>query len=152
MKLLELPDLLITILHSWAYWQYKYFDDFTTAASPGYVEGFYQPNGQLYENKVKALSRSYAPATCGTPESMIFNPDNAEFKFAYKVRLNCGEFGTELYLSKQFYYPKGFKVSFKNCDNCELKQLTESDPNYFKVVLTEKVKEGTVVKIKVERK
>jgi len=32
--------------HSWTYWQFKGYNDITTAASP-FVESFYEANGDL---------------------------------------------------------------------------------------------------------
>lgn len=52
---------------SWTYWQFKYFDDITTAANPGTTESFYDNDGKLQETKVKALARPYAYAICGRP-------------------------------------------------------------------------------------
>lgn len=52
---------------SWTYWQFKYYHDITTAANPGTTESFYDENGGLQVNKVKALARPYAYAICGQP-------------------------------------------------------------------------------------
>lgn len=52
---------------SWMYWQFKYYDDITTAAMPGTTESFYDVNGHLQLNKVKALATPYAYAICGKP-------------------------------------------------------------------------------------
>ncbi len=48
----------------WSYWQFKKFQDLTTAASPATTESFYAEDGELEVNKVRALSRSYAQAIC----------------------------------------------------------------------------------------
>ena len=62
-----LTDLMTQYFRSWSYWQFKYFDDITTAARPGTTESFYDEFGNLQENKVKALARPYAYAICGKP-------------------------------------------------------------------------------------
>lgn len=62
-----LTDEMAKYFRSWTYWQFKYFDDITTAADPGTTESFYDVNGHLQENKVKALARPYAYAICGRP-------------------------------------------------------------------------------------
>jgi endoglycosylceramidase len=49
----------------WSYWQFKKFQDLTTAASPATTESFYAEDGELEVNKVRALSRSYAQAIAG---------------------------------------------------------------------------------------
>jgi endoglycosylceramidase len=45
-------------LASWAYWEFKKFEDLTTTAGVG-SEGFYEPDGSLQSWKVKALARTY---------------------------------------------------------------------------------------------
>jgi endoglycosylceramidase len=52
-------------LIGWSYWQFKKFQDLTTAASPATTESFYTEDGELEINKVRALSRSYAQAIAG---------------------------------------------------------------------------------------
>ncbi len=49
----------------WSYWQFKKYQDLTTAASPATTESFYNEDGELEINKVRALSRSYAQAIAG---------------------------------------------------------------------------------------
>ena len=49
-------------LASWAYWQFKKFGDLTTTAGIG-SEGFYNSDGTLQHDKVKALTRTYPQAT-----------------------------------------------------------------------------------------
>jgi endoglycosylceramidase len=51
-------------LQSWSYWQFKSFNDITTAAKP-YDESFYDGNGNLQAAKVQHLSRTYAYAIAG---------------------------------------------------------------------------------------
>ena len=49
-------------LVGWAYWEFKkYYDVTTTAGSTS--EGFYENDGTLQVNKVKALSRTYPKVT-----------------------------------------------------------------------------------------
>ena len=68
-------------LHSWSYWQLKWYNDYTTAAKPATTESFYNVDGSLQSDKVKALARSYAYATCGVPTSQTFDPSNGKFVF-----------------------------------------------------------------------
>ena len=49
----------------WSYWQFKKYQDLTTAAKPATTESFYNDDGELEMNKVQALSRSYAQAIAG---------------------------------------------------------------------------------------
>lgn len=62
-----LTDLMQLYFRSWTYWQFKYYNDITTAANPGTTESFYDEHGNLQENKVRALARPYTYAICGTP-------------------------------------------------------------------------------------
>jgi hypothetical protein len=57
----------------WAYWQFKKYQDLTTAASPATTESFYTEDGELEMNKVRALSRSYAHAIAGILLIIIFD-------------------------------------------------------------------------------
>lgn len=106
---------------SWSYWQFKYFDDITTAASPGTTESFYDVNGHLQMNKVKALSRPYAYAICGKPLEETFN--KGIYTLSWVPNKDCFDKNTEIFLSTAFYFPAGFKESFSNCKKCILKPL-----------------------------
>lgn len=55
--------------NSWIYWQFKYYNDITTAARPGTTESFYNVDGSLQAIKVKTLSHPYVYAVCGEPLS-----------------------------------------------------------------------------------
>lgn len=56
---------VLIIYLGWSYWQFKKYQDLTTAASPATTESFYTEDGKLEINKVRALSRSYAQAIAG---------------------------------------------------------------------------------------
>eukprot|EP01133_Synstelium_polycarpum_P009144 gene9144-10727_t len=72
-------------LQSWAYWQFKYYNDLTTSGSS---ESFYLADGTLDIVKVKTLSRTYAPATAGLPIKMVFVAETSEFVFTYLINTN----------------------------------------------------------------
>lgn len=59
------------VLGSWAYWQFKTFHDLTTTAQTT-SEGFYNQDGSLQENKVKALTRTYVQYAQGETRRMEF--------------------------------------------------------------------------------
>jgi len=94
-------------LQSWDYWQFKYFEDITTA---NHLESFYREDGTLEEAKVRALSRTYAPAIAGVPTKMEFVPATSAFTLQYKANANA-RLPTEIYLNEKYYYPKGFTVA-----------------------------------------
>jgi len=102
-----ITDAADAFFQSWAYWQFKYFADLTTS---GTGEGFYNKEGVLEENKLKALSRSYPQAVAGLPTYFSFEPRNAEFKLEYHIDLAITQ-PTEIYLNEKYYYPKGYTVS-----------------------------------------
>lgn len=69
-------------LVGWAYWEFKNFGDLTTSAGTG-SEGFYNNDGTLQNAKVKALARSYLPATQGTPLTFNFDSTYGDFEATY---------------------------------------------------------------------
>jgi endoglycosylceramidase len=71
-------------IQSWAYWQFKFFQDLTTASAAG-GESFYLGNGTLDAQKVRALSRTYAQAIAGVPSVHSFDPLSSNFTLAYTI-------------------------------------------------------------------
>jgi len=96
-------------LQSWSWWQFKSFNDITTA-STGSMESFYFQNGTLQVAKVKALSRTYAYAIAGNPSSMSFNPSTSEFSLIFALNLNA-KGPTEVFYNSKWYYPQGISVT-----------------------------------------
>eukprot|EP01118_Nematostelium_gracile_P005547 TRINITY_DN1761_c0_g1_i1.p1 TRINITY_DN1761_c0_g1~~TRINITY_DN1761_c0_g1_i1.p1 ORF type:complete len:423 (+),score=83.55 TRINITY_DN1761_c0_g1_i1:140-1408(+) len=96
-----------TLFQSWSYWQYKYFADLTTAGSG---ESFFDEQGNLIAEKVKALSRTYAQAIAGVPVLMEFIPQNSDFTLSYYVNTSISE-PTVVYLNEDWYYPNGAQVT-----------------------------------------
>ena len=135
-------------LRSWTYWQFKYYQDPTTAASPPTTESFYSPSGKLQSRKVKALSRTYTHALCGTPKLMQFNPDNSQFNLVY-THGDCGSQPTIIYLNQEFYYPNGFTVNvYPQSINMEYKQ---TELNYLQFIPRNDVSPGTEIEIVITR-
>lgn len=98
-----LTTLADSYLQSWTYWQFKSFNDITTA---GPAESFYNGD-QLEESKVKVLSRTYAQSIAGVPQSMEFNPNHGEFQLAF---IPTSTQPTEIFLNEKYYYSNGFQV------------------------------------------
>jgi len=92
---------------SWTYWQFKYFDDITTAGNN--AESLYDAQGQLQLNKLATLSRTYAQAIAGFPTKMYFNSKTGAFELTYTYNANATG-NTEIYLNEALWYPNGFKV------------------------------------------
>jgi len=96
------------VLQSWAYWQFKYFDDLTTVSGP--VESFYTFNGSLQENKVAALSRTYAPVVAGSPVSMKYDPSSKAYRLRYITENSTVALLSEIYLNRAMHYSTGADV------------------------------------------
>jgi len=99
-------------VQSWAYWQLKKYQDFTTMND---AESLYWPNGTLEETKLKTLSRTYAQAIAGLPLRMSFDPITAVFELRYNATVS--EAPTEVYLNEVLHYPQGFAIDVdpKDC-------------------------------------
>jgi len=108
-------------LQSWSYWQFKFYNDITTAG-PG--ESFYV-NGQLETNKVRALSRTYAQAIAGIPTLMDFNPKDSYFQLAFNIDITINA-PTEIYLNEDFYYSNGFTVTITPSNTAVWKKVSKN--------------------------
>jgi len=108
-KVEHLLDLADQHLQSWAYWSLKDFHDFTTMDKAGPL---YDASGRLETNKLRMLTRTYAPAISGIPLKFSFNPASAEFRLEFRSAA-CNGAPTEVYLNEEINYPHGFKVSIK---------------------------------------
>lgn len=137
-------------LRSWTYWQFKYYNDMTTAASPPTIESFYGANGQLQTRKVKALSRTYVPIVCGDPTYMKFDPLSSDFKFSFKVSENCRSETTVIYLNREYYYPNGFSIKLYPSNSMNI--LKQSHQNYVELLLTNNVNTGQEITIQISSK
>ncbi len=132
-----LTDLMQLHFRSWTYWQFKYYNDITTAAMPGTTESFYDEHGNLQENKIKALSRPYAYAICGVPLSETLK--KGVLTLTWVAHDDCFNKKTEFFLSDAYYYPKGMNIKFsKNCEKCNLYLLSGESKNFYEVHLDSK--------------
>ena len=82
---------------SWAYWQFKWYADFTT--SSGVLEGFYDNDGNLQSNKAEIMSRPYFSSTCGVPKSYKFDRKTKSFSYSF-VFNGCTTGVSEFYLPR----------------------------------------------------
>jgi len=92
-------------IQSWTGWEYKSYVPIT-----GYNDAFFNSDG-TFKPAVKYFSRTYAPAVAGYILSMQFNPSNSIFELVYYINTNC-QAPTEIYLNEEFYYSKGFNITF----------------------------------------
>ncbi|CAE8700421.1 unnamed protein product, partial [Polarella glacialis] len=109
----RIADRADSALHSWAYWQFKYYHDITTVAGP--EEGFYHADGSLQDGKVAALSRTYAPIIAGRPELVRYDAKTGAFHLRLSTDAGTDHLPTEIYLNRKMNYPgQGFVVHALN--------------------------------------
>lgn len=109
MEINAVADACDNHLAGWAYWQFKNFADLTTSAGTN-SEGFYNVDGTLQSSKVKALARTYLPATQGVLKSQSFNVTSGVFNATYTVDTSITE-PSVVYYSFDFWYPEGIIFS-----------------------------------------
>ena len=131
-------------LISWAYWMYKTYNDHTTTAAEG-QEGIFNDDGTIQNMKEKALSRTYILYYQGIPVEFNFNDNNKEFnaKFIYVKSI---EKPSVIYINKDLYYKKGYKLKIMDVNDKELDgvEITEKD-NYIDVLINNE--DGIEVKV-----
>jgi endoglycosylceramidase len=116
-------------LHSWAYWQYKYYDDYTTAARPSEWEGFFDDQGNVITAKVKEISRPYVVKSPLTIMSMHFDAEKVEFTAEFRNNGNHGD--TEIFFSEDFHFSNGVSCSLKECLGCQFRKKFGVAKNLF---------------------
>lgn len=124
-RLLEMAD---DGLQSWAYWQLKLYGDITTENDQ---ESFYDSNGQIHQQKLRLLSRTYAQAIAGDPTRMFFDAETGFFdlEFTASARQSAP---TEIYLNEDIYYPSGFNAQVTPASCFEVKRPRK---NYLHLVV-----------------
>ena len=83
-------------IQSWAYWQYKSYNDITTASNE--KESFFWTDGSLQSDKVEALIRPYAQAISGHPTYHMFNTTGKSFVLKYTANGSMAEYPTEIFV------------------------------------------------------
>lgn len=121
----RLLDKIDAHLQSWAYWQFKYYEDYTTADS---AEPLYNRDGTLEVEKLKVLSRTYAQAVAGVPINMGFDSKSADFYFIYEANATQAvqNLPTEIYLNEALHYPGGFDIEVLPSDCMEAKKVEQN--------------------------
>lgn len=123
-------------LASWAYWQFKKYGDLTTTAMTG-NEGFYNEDGTLQEDKVKALTRTYVQAAQGTLQSVSFDSTSGSFVSSYLLDVSVIA-PTVVFYSQDYWYEKGVaftvKAGGKELDGGNDFTIDYSERNYVKIL------------------
>jgi len=140
-RLLSARDKLF---QSWAYWQFKSYNDFTSSDPE---EPFY--DGDTVETtKLKTLSRTYARAIGGVPSKMFFNHMTGEFDLDFEGTVTSEP--TEIYLNEDLHYPNGHEVTWGPDQGC-FTQRKVDEVNYLLFDLQEQCK-GKTVTISIRKK
>jgi len=95
-------------LMGWTHWAYKRWNDPTTADD---AQGMFRDDRRLStvkRAKVRALVRTYAQATAGTPLEMRFDTGTGAFRYRYRPDPSI-EAPTEIFVSP-LHYPRGWRV------------------------------------------
>jgi endoglycosylceramidase len=142
----RISSLADEYIQSWIWWQFKDYDDVTTA-SIGDVESFYDSKGQLQVEKVKALSRTYAQAISGTPLAMKFNTTTSEFSLDYVYGANIPTSQpTIIFLNQAWYYPRGYNVVLNPASHLS---YSSSEPNYVQIWHSASLAPGVIINVKI---
>jgi len=128
----------------WTYWMLKKYHDFTTANS---AESLYDENGNVEEEKLKALSRTYAPAIAGEPNHMNFDPKTGDFELSFRATIE--EAATEVYLNEALNYPNGYTTEVTP-SGCLSQSSNEQNYIQFELILGAACK-GSNVTVRIVR-
>ncbi len=99
-------------LMGWMHWAYKGWRDPTTADD---AQGMFRDDrdrSSVKRAKLRALVRTYAQATEGTPISSRFSRETGRFRYRYTASRRVSA-PTEVFVSP-LHYPDGFRVSVRN--------------------------------------
>jgi len=143
----------------WMYWQYKQYNDPTTANTEQ-TQGFYDVNnGSLHKEKVKALTRPYARKIAGRLKHVSFdyNDKKHTFKVEYDVSPdhNCNSTLTEIYVNRDYYVDGEPKIDKSNAEIKSVQDINHIRGGSYRLYTIDhsevKGKKATV-KIKIESK
>lgn len=110
----QITDLADDHLVSWAYWQYKTFQDPTTTAGTG-SEGLYNPDGSIQGDKAQMLARTYIQSAQGTIQQNKFDTNTATFSATFEFDSSI-DAPTVIYVLNEsvhgepVWYPDGAKL------------------------------------------
>ncbi len=119
----RVTDLADQQMVSWQYWAYWNRDPCCERPEEGLVRDLSQPptEGNVKQDKLRALARPYPAAVAGTPERFGFDRTSARFELRYSARrADGGAFGpdspeTHLYVPPR-HYPGGCAVDARGAE------------------------------------
>ena len=126
-------DIAEKYKQSWAYWQYKFYNDHTTAARPPEWEGFYDDKGNIIKDKLYELCRPYVTKS---PLNIEFNrydfkENTFEAEFT-KEKVNKSN-PIELYLNEEYHFTQGVDCDLSECKGCVLNRLKGESKHWFQL-------------------
>ena len=113
-------DQADTRLHSWTYWQYKYYNDVTTAARPSELEGLYNTEGTLIQSKVSVLARPYILSSSLPILYLKFDHYRTTLRAVLDNKSHLKSASVDLYLNEDFYFKTGAQCTVEGCKSCKL--------------------------------
>jgi endoglycosylceramidase len=95
-------------MQSWSYWNFKSFDDITTTGDANGGESFYNKDGSVQTEKLRMLTRAYAPIIAGRPTRTHFENRTGEeaFTLEYTV-LDSITGSTMIFAQRAMHYSGG---------------------------------------------
>lgn len=107
--------------HSWTYWQYKYYNDVTTAARPSEAEGMWDAKGNLIQDKVKLLTRPYVHKSSLPIQEMKFDHKTNTLKVVLVNKPLENKLPlVHLYLNEDYYFKNGASCQVESCTTCRM--------------------------------
>lgn len=123
-------DIADKRIQSWSYWQYKFYDDYTTAARPSECEGFFDGNGNLIVDKIKVLTRAYVQSS---PLQIV--KMSSDFLNKLYVQFNKSVDSSngliKLYLNEEHHFKKGVICKVNECATCTVQRANGEEKHHF---------------------
>lgn len=117
-------------LHGWAYWQYKYYEDYTTEARPSEWEGFFTDSGEIIHDKVRVLARPYVASSSLKIIKMEVN-DSHHLNVEFTKTKDSGNSYIELYLNEDYHFASGVDCQVHECPTCVIRRDDSSQKHYW---------------------
>lgn len=119
-------------------------------------EGFYNHDGSLQENKVKALARTYVQYAQGETQKLKFSTTDGTFETSIKVDTSISaptQIFASLNTSKSYcWYPKGYDISITSAGSVKPVYTTSEHDNRILITVTNKEFNGQVLDVKITPK
>ena len=129
-------DLADNRMQSWSYWQYKYYEDYTTAARPSVCEGFFDDKGNVITEKIRVLSRPYVQLSSLPILEMRVSTTYA-LSVTFKKDSSNKKGLVKLYLNEDLHFTEGAQCSTKQCPSCSVLRSNSENKHHFELDYTQ---------------